>query len=274
MNETYRIMNNGRMIPKIGYGTFMLEKGTETESAVRTAIDLGYRLIDTAKMYGNEESVGKAVRESGVSREELFVTTKLHPEDQGFDSALNALDRSLSRMKLDYIDMYMIHWPGEHRYIETWKAFEKLSTSGKVKSIGVCNFQKHHLEELERNSGILPVVNQVERHPFFTQKPLHDYLMDHGVILEAWGPLMRGDNLMKHTLFAEIGEKYGKTPAQIILRWHIDTDSIPVPKSSSPKRMAENIDIFDYNLSKEEIQAINHLNENMRLGRDPDSFLF
>lgn len=268
------LLNDGNRIPSVGYGTYKLENGQESYETIRLALELGYRHLDTAAMYQNEETVGKAIRESGIPREEIFVTTKLHPDDQGYESCFTAFDISLKKLGLSYVDLYMIHWPGKDRYVETWRAMEELKASGKVRSIGVCNFQEHHLETLRKETTIIPVINQVERHPFFAQKELHSYLTSHDIRLCAWGPLMRGSQQMNHETLQEIARKHGKSVAQIVLRWHLETGALPLPKSANPQRMKENLDLFSFQLDEEDLHRIDLLDSDARLGRHPDDFLF
>lgn len=275
MSQKQRIqLHDGNQIPLVGFGTYKLTNGEESYQMIRLALELGYRHLDTAAMYQNEETVGKAVRESGIPREEIFVTTKLHPDDQGYTSCFTAFETSLKKLGLDYVDLYMIHWPGKDRYVETWKAMEELKASGKVKSIGVCNFQEHHLETLRKESTLLPVINQVERHPFFAQNELHRYLDSQDIKLAAWSPLMRGSEQMSHDSLQRISQKHGKSVAQIVLRWHLETGALPLPKSSNPQRMKENLDIFDFQLDDEDLHQIALLDTDARMGRHPDDFLF
>lgn len=268
------LLNDGNRIPSVGYGTYKLMNGQESDETIRLALELGYRHLDTAAMYQNEETVGKAIRESGIPREEIFVTTKLHPDDQGYESCFTAFDISLKKLGLSYVDLYMIHWPGKDRYVETWRAMEELKASGKVRSIGVCNFQEHHLETLRKETTTIPVINQVERHPFLAQKELHRYLAAHDIRLSAWGPLMRGSQQMNHETLQEIARKHGKSVAQIVLRWHLETEALPLPKSSNPQRMKENLDIFNFHFDEEDLHRIALLDSGERLGRHPDDYLF
>ena len=266
-------LHNGVEMPQFGLGVYKVEEGKEAVDTVKTAINLGYRSIDTAALYGNEEGVGKGIKESGLSREELFITTKVWNTDQGYESTLAAFEKSIKKLHLDYIDLYLIHWPVKGKYIETWKALEKLYQEGKVKAIGVSNFQVHHLKDLVANSTEKPVVNQVELHPRLIQEEVRTYCKQMDIAVEAWSPLSRG-RLMNDTTLLSIGEKYSKSVAQVILRWHLQNDVIIIPKSSKPARLKENADIFDFVLSTEEMTRISQLNKNERVGPDPDNFSF
>jgi 2,5-diketo-D-gluconate reductase A len=264
--------NNGVEIPQIGFGVFLVP-GAETNAAVAAALEVGYRHIDTAKLYDNEEAVGQAIAESGIDRDDLFVTTKLWNSDQGYDSALRAFDGSLKRLGLDYLDLYLIHWPAPSRdsYAETWKAFERLYADGLVRSIGVSNFQPAHLERLLRESDVVPAINQVELHPWLQQKELRAFHAEHGIVTEAWSPISRGARLADPTI-GSIATKHHTTPAQVILRWHLDIGNVVIPKSVNPGRMAENIDLFDLELDEADHAAIEGLDEGGRIGPDPDTF--
>ncbi|CAG5079882.1 Glyoxal reductase,related to aryl-alcohol dehydrogenases [Thermobacillus xylanilyticus] len=266
------VLNNGVRMPWLGLGVFQVAEGEEVRNAVRWAIEEGYRSIDTAAGYRNETGVGQAIRESGVPREELFITTKLANSDQGYESTLRAFEESRRKLGVDYIDLYLIHWPGRDKYKETWRAFEKLYNEGYIRAIGVSNFQIHHLESLKETSGIIPAVNQVEFHPLLTQKELLDYCKREGIQLEAWSPIMKGN--LDLPVLQELAAKYGKTPAQIVLRWDLELGVVTIPKSVRRERIAENADIFDFELSEEDIRAIDALNKNHRFGPHPDEFLF
>ncbi|MDO7907543.1 aldo/keto reductase [Paenibacillus sp. JX-17] len=265
-------LNNGVVIPWLGYGTYKA-KGTEVVEGVKAAIDAGYRSIDTAAIYGNEEEVGRAIRESGVKREDLFITTKLWNDRQGYDSALQTFEESRARLGLDVVDLYLIHWPGKDKYIETWKAFERLYEEGSVRAIGVSNFHVHHLQNLLGNSNVVPAVNQVELHPRLAQRELYEFCREQGIQLEAWSPLAQGQ-LLENEVIAGIASKYGKSPAQIILRWDIQKEIVTIPKSVTPARIRENADIFNFELTPAEIAQIDELNTNERVGTDPDQLLF
>lgn len=266
------VLNNGVRMPWLGLGVFQVADGDEVRNAVRWAIEEGYRSIDTAAGYRNETGVGEAIRESGVPREELFITTKLANPDQGYESTLRAFEESRRKLGVDYIDLYLIHWPGRDKYKETWRAFGKLYHEGYIRAIGVSNFQIRHLESLKETSGIIPAVNQVEFHPLLTQKELLAYCKREGIQLEAWSPIMKGN--LDLPLLQELAAKYGKTPAQIVLRWDLEHGVVTIPKSARRERIAENADIFDFELSEEDIRAIDALNRDHRFGPHPDEFLF
>lgn len=270
VNDT-QILNNGYPMPKIGLGVYKVSD-EEMETAIQSAIDDGYRAFDTAYFYKNEEALGKALKNSGVPREDLFITTKLWNDHQEYDRTLEYFNRSLDNLGLDYIDLYLIHWPCENDqlYIETYKALEKLYEEGKVKAIGVCNFKVHHLETLMRETTIVPQVNQIEVHPYFNQQDVQDYCDKHDIVVTAWMPLMRNRGLLEDPTITKLAKQYDKTPAQIVLRWHIAHNRIVIPKSKTPSRIRENHNIFDFNLELTEIAEIDSLNRNARQGKDPD----
>lgn len=265
------ILNNGVTMPQLGFGVFQVPDD-QTADVVTSAIEAGYRSIDTAAAYGNEAGVGRAVASSGLARDELFVTTKLWNTDQGYDSTLTAFDASLSKLGLDYVDLYLIHWPtpARDKYLDTWRAFEKLLADGRTRSIGVSNFQPAHLQRLLDNSGIVPVLNQVELHPSLQQQELRTCHARHDIATEAWSPLAQGAVLKDDTI-TTIAERHGKTPAQIVLRWHLQIGNIVIPKSSTPARIRENIDVFDFELTDDDIRAITTLDRGTRMGPDPDT---
>ncbi|WP_297990720.1 aldo/keto reductase [uncultured Anoxybacillus sp.] len=267
-------LHNGVRMPWLGLGVYKVEEGDEVKRAVRTALEVGYRHVDTAAFYQNEEGVGQAIRESGIPRDQIFVTTKVWNSDQGYESTLKAFDTSLKKLGLDYIDLYLVHWPVKGKYKETYKALEKLYKDGFVRAIGVSNFQIHHLEDVLADCEIKPMVNQVEFHPRLTQKPLLAFCKQHHIQLEAWSPLMRGGELLNEPTLVNIAKKYDKTPAQVILRWDLQHEVVTIPKSVTPERIAQNANIFDFTLTKEEMDAIDALNENRRIGPDPDHFDF
>lgn len=263
-------LHNGVKMPWFGLGVFKVEEGTEVIESVKAAIKHGYKSIDTAAIYQNEEGVGQAIKESGVPREELFITTKVWNSDHGYDAALQAFETSMNKLGLDYLDLYLIHWPGQNKtYKETWKALEKLYKDGRVRAIGVSNFKVHHLEDLLSDAEIKPMVNQVEFHPHLTQKELLAYCQKEGIQLEAWSPLKRGQ-LLNDAAINEIAEKYQKSPAQIILRWDLQHKVVTIPKSIKEQRIIENANIFDFELSIEDMQKIDGLNKDERSGSDPD----
>ncbi|WP_285856256.1 aldo/keto reductase [Paenibacillus illinoisensis] len=264
---------NGVKMPWLGFGVFKVKDGEEVVEAVKTAIQAGYRSIDTAKAYNNETGVAQGIRESGVAREDLFITTKVWNSDQGYESTLAAFEASMERLELEYLDLYLIHWPVKGKYKDTWRALEKLHREGRIRAIGVSNFQIHHLEDLMTDATIKPAVNQVELHPLLIQSELRDYCSKHHIQIEAWSPLGQG-NLLEHPLLQDIAAKYGKSPAQVILRWDLQNGIVTIPKSVTPQRIRENADLYDFELTADEIEQINGLNENKRFGSDPDNFNF
>ncbi|KAA6454504.1 aldo/keto reductase [Bacillus atrophaeus] len=270
-------LHNGVKMPWFGIGVFKVEEGSVLVNAVKTAISHGYRSIDTAAIYGNEEGVGKGIREglkeAGISREDLFVTSKIWNADLGYESAIAAFEESLAKLGLDYLDLYLIHWPVEGKYKNAWRALETLYKEGRIKAIGVSNFQTHHLEDLMKDTEIKPMVNQVEYHPHLTQKELQAFCLTHGIQLEAWSPLMQGQ-LLDHPVLKEIALQYNKSVAQIILRWDLQNGVITIPKSTKAHRISENANVFDFELTNEDMKRIDELNQNERVGPDPDNFDF
>ncbi|MCL1996384.1 MAG: aldo/keto reductase [Defluviitaleaceae bacterium] len=267
--------NNGFEIPMLGFGVFKVEDGSQCVNAVKCALEVGYRHIDTAAIYKNEDSVGDAIKESGVPRGDIFLTTKVWNEVQRTGDPLKAIDESLQKLGTDYVDLYLIHWPVVDKYVDTWLAMEKIYKSGKAKSIGVSNFHINHLEEIKKVWTVVPVINQIELHPELTQKPIVKWCNDNGIIPQSWSPLGASkNNLLQNQTIAEIGQKYSKTPAQVILRWNIDLGIVTIPKSVTPSRIKENLDIFDFELTAEEIAKIDSLNKDSRVGANPDNFNF
>jgi len=267
-------LNNGQTIPQFGFGVFLV-KPAETQAAVTDALQAGYRHIDTAEMYGNEAEVGAAISRSGLGRGEVFVTTKL---DNGFhrpDDARAAFHQSLKALGFDYVDLFLIHWPLPGRYdgdfVSTWETLEEFYRDGRARSIGVSNFQPHHLRRLHQECEIRPAVNQIEVNPYLTQDDVRGFCAEHQIAVEAWSPLARGHALSDPTI-DDIARRVGKTPAQVILRWHIERGDIVFPKSVTPSRIRENINIFDFDLTGEDVEAISALNRNERTGPDPDTF--
>ncbi|CAH0344230.1 aldo/keto reductase [Bacillus sp. CECT 9360] len=266
-------LNNGVKMPQLGFGVFKVESGSQTVDSVKKALEVGYRAIDTAAIYKNEEGVGQAIRESGIPRAELFITSKVWNSDQGYESTLKAYDESLKRLGLEYLDLYLIHWPVKGKYNDTWRALEKLYKDGKVRSIGVSNFHVHHLEDLFANSEIKPVIDQVELHPRLSHEELRDFCQKHEMKVQAWGPLGQG-HLIEEPTLKHIADKHGKTTAQVLIRWHLQHDIVVIPKSVTPSRIEENAQVFDFELSMDEMNKIDALNLNERFGADPDNFNF
>jgi 2,5-diketo-D-gluconate reductase A len=273
-NVPFITLNNSVTMPQLGLGVFQANEGTEVETAVSAALEAGYRLIDTASYYGNEAGVGQAIAASSIPREELFVTTKLWNNEQGYHNALAAFERSIDKLGLDYLDLYLIHWPTpkQGKIPETWKALEELCAQGRIRTIGVSNFQPVHLEQLLETAQIVPAVNQIELHPRFTQADTRSYCLAHGIQVESWSPIggsRSGTSLLGESVLENLAEKYGKSPAQIVLRWHIQLGLVVIPKSSHPERIAENIDVFDFELSSTDIADIATLDTATRIGPDP-----
>ncbi|MGV2942455.1 aldo/keto reductase [Mesobacillus sp. LC4] len=266
-------LHNGVKMPWFGLGVFKVQEGTEVVESVKAALKNGYKSIDTAAVYGNEEGVGQAIKEAGVSREELFITTKVWNADQGYETTLQAFETSMDKLGLDYLDLYLIHWPVAGKYKETWKALEKLYKDGKVRSIGVSNFHVHHLKDLMADAEIKPMVNQVEYHPHLAQTELLQFCKAEGIQMEAWSPLKQGELLSEPTI-VEIAEKYEKSPAQVILRWDLQNEVVTIPKSIKEHRIIQNADIFDFELTAEDMDVLNGLNKDERVGPDPDNFNF
>ncbi|WHY78428.1 aldo/keto reductase [Neobacillus sp. WH10] len=263
-------LHNGVKMPWMGLGVFKVTEGEEVIQSVKAAIRNGYISIDTAAIYGNEEGVGQSIRESSVPREELFITSKVWNSDQGYESTLKAFETSLNKLGLDYLDLYLIHWPGKDKYKETWKALEKLYKDGRVRAIGVSNFQIHHLEDLISSAEIKPMVNQVEYHPHLTQKELHAFCEKEGIQLEAWSPLKQGQ-LLNEPILVDIAHKYNKSVAQVILRWDLQNGVVTIPKSIKEHRIIENADVFDFELTSEDMEKIDGLNQDSRAGSHPDT---
>lgn len=265
-------LNDGKTIPQLGFGVFLVDPPA-TERIVSDALEAGYRHIDTAAAYGNEEGVGRAIAASGIPRDEIFVTTKLFNSDQGTASAQAAMDTSLEKLGLDYVDLYLIHWPCPARdlYVESWKAMEGMRERGQTKSIGVSNFLVSHLERLLAETDVVPAVNQIELHPYFQQPAVTAFGREHGIATESWGPLGQGKYpLLTLPEITEIAAAHGKSAAQVVLRWHIEQGHIVFPKSNSLERIAENMDIFDFELSDAERASITGLERNARMGGDPN----
>lgn len=267
----YQELNNGLKIPVLGLGVFRMDDKKEAYKSIRKAIDLGYRHIDTAMIYENEEPVGKAIRESGVDRADFFVTTKLWIDDIKNDNAQNALDSSLRKLGLDYVDLYLVHWPIKDKYVSIWKDMEKIAATDKVRAVGVSNYQENHLKEILDLRSLVPAVNQIELHPYLSQNDLVEFCTQHNIKIESWSPLCANkNNLLDEQILKDLADKYSKTPAQIILRWNIERGLIVIPKSSNPGRQKENIDLFDFSLTAEDIEKVNSLNKDLRVGPHPD----
>ncbi|MEU3989395.1 aldo/keto reductase [Streptomyces platensis] len=266
-------LNNGVAMPQLGYGVWQVED-EQAATAVGQALDAGYRSIDTAMIYGNEEGTGKALAASGIARDELFVTTKLWNADQGHEATLRAFDTSLAKLGLEYVDLYLIHWPLPARdtYIETYQALEKIYADGRAKAIGVSNFLPEHLERLMGETSIVPAVNQIELHPQFPQAASRAFHARHNIVTEAWSPIGQGRGLLEDPTLVELAAKHGKSPAQVVLRWHVQLGNVAIPKSVTPSRIAENIDIFDFELDDADLTALAGLDTGTRLGPDPVAF--
>ncbi|WP_432058496.1 aldo/keto reductase [Streptomyces sp. bgisy022] len=264
------VLNNGVEMPQLGFGVWQVPDA-EAETAVATALEAGYRSIDTAAAYGNEEGTGRAIARSGVPREELFVTTKVWNSDQGYDATLRAFDASVSKLGLDHVDLYLIHWPTPERdlYVETYRAFEKLYADGRVRAIGVSNFLPEYLDRLADEASVVPAVNQIELHPHLQQHAAREYHAERGIATEAWSPLGQGKGLLEVPAIVAIARKHERTPAQVVLRWHLQLGNVVIPKSVTPSRIRENFDVFDFSLDAEDLAAISALNEDRRLGPDP-----
>ncbi|MFI0241054.1 aldo/keto reductase [Streptomyces sp. NPDC016845] len=264
-------LNNGVTMPRLGFGVFQVPD-EETTAAVATALDAGYRSVDTAAIYGNERGVGRALADSGIARDELFVTTKLWNADQGYDATLAAFDASLDKLGLDHVDLYLIHWPAPARdlYAETWRALEKLYADGRTRAIGVSNFQPAHLERLLAEGSVVPAVNQIELHPGLQQRELRDFHAEHGIVTEAWSPLAQGA-VLEDEAVTTIAARHGKSPAQVVLRWHLQTGNVVIPKSVTETRIRENLDVFGFELSADELDALAAADRGLRTGPDPDT---
>ncbi|MBM4792571.1 aldo/keto reductase [Streptomyces sioyaensis] len=266
-------LNNGIEMPQLGFGVWQIEDD-QASTAVGQALEAGYRSIDTAAIYGNEAGTGKALAASGIARDELFVTTKLWNSDQGYDATLRAFDTSLGKLGLEYADLYLIHWPLPSRdtYVDTYKALEKIYADGRAKAIGVSNFLPGHLERLLGETSVVPAVNQIELHPQFPQAESRAVHARHNIVTEAWSPLGQGKGLLEHPTLTELAAKHGRTPAQVVLRWHLQLGNVAIPKSVTPSRIAENIDVFGFELDDADLAALAGLDSGTRLGPDPATF--
>lgn len=263
-------LNNSVEIPCLGLGVYQSERGAETQNAVRWALEAGYRHIDTARVYGNERDVGTAIKESGVSRSEVFITTKLWNDDQGYDATLAACNKSLERLQVDYVDLYLIHWPVENLRLESWRAMEKLLADGKTRAIGVSNYMEHHLTELLDSSNTVPAINQIELSPYnyLQRKPVVGLCRHNNIQVEAYSPLTKALKLNDPKL-VDIARRYNKTPAQILIRWALQKEAVVIPKSVHKERIIENADVFDFSISTEDMETLDSFNENLATGWDP-----
>lgn len=266
-------MNDGFEIPQLGLGVFQIDR-SETAAPVRTALQAGYRLVDTAQGYNNEEGVGEALAGGVLPADQVFVTTKLTNSEHGRAKTMAAFDESMRKLRLDVLDLFLIHWPLPmfDQYVETWKAFEELQKTGRVRSIGVSNFSVRHLQRLIDETDVVPSVNQVELHPHFPQDDLRAFHAEHGILTEAWAPLGQGRGLLEDPVLADLGNAKGKSPAQIVLRWHVQLGNVAIPKSVTPSRIQENIDVFDFSLDDQEMELISGMATGQRLGPDPEFF--
>jgi 2,5-diketo-D-gluconate reductase A len=266
-------LNNGVQIPVLGFGVFQIPP-SETAAAVLSALDSGYRLVDTAAGYGNERGVGEAVRRSGIPRDEIFVTTKLANSDHGYDAAMRAFDTSLSELGLETVDLYLIHWPlpAHDLYVETWRALQKPAEDGRARAIGVSNFTPEHLQRLLDETDVVPAVNQVELHPYLQQADLRAFHARHDIVTEAWSPLGQGKALLDDPTLVALADRLQRTTAQVVLRWHLQLGNVVIPKSVTPERIATNIDVFDFTLTDDDMSALGALESGERMGPDPDRF--
>jgi 2,5-diketo-D-gluconate reductase A len=266
-------LNNGVEMPQLGFGVFQVPDD-ETTAAVSAALHAGYRSIDTAAVYGNEAGVGKALAAAGLERDELFITTKLWNSEQGYDKTLRAFDASMEKLGLETLDLYLIHWPTPERdlYLDTWKAFEKLYADGRVRAIGVSNFQPAHLERILQTGGTVPALNQVELSPYLQQAEVRAFDAKHEIATEAWSPLAKGGDLLSEPAIVALAEKHGRTPAQVVIRWHLQLGNVVIPKSVTPTRIRENFDVFGFTLTDDEVSSLSSLDRGERTGPNPDDF--
>ncbi|MEM8509099.1 MAG: aldo/keto reductase [Bacteroidota bacterium] len=266
-------LHNGVEMPYFGLGVYLSKDGQEVINAVKWALEAGYRHIDTASIYKNEEGVGAGLKHSGVPRDEIFVVSKVWNNNQGYEATLKAFDESLKRLDLEFLDLYLIHWPVAGKYKDTWKALEKIYDEGRVRAIGVSNFMQHHLEDVMQDCTVVPMVNQMEFHPFLVQQDLIDFCNKNTIQYEAWSPMMQG-KIFGMEEFMVLSEKYGKSIAQIVLRWDLQKGVVTIPKSSKKERILANADIFDFELSEEDVQLLDAMHRGKRFGPDPDNFDF
>ena len=273
VDQPHVTLNDGVAMPQLGFGVFQVPD-SEAADAVKRAFDAGYRHIDTAAMYRNERAVGSAVAGSGLPRADVFVTTKLNNNAHGYENAIRACEQSLDLLGLAYVDLYLIHWPlpAQDRFVETWQALIALRDRGLARSIGVSNFQPHHLQRVIDETGVVPAVNQIELHPYLVQDELRSFDARTGIATEAWSPLARGGSLLRDETVVGLAEKYGRTPAQLVIRWHLELGNIVIPKSVTPERIVEKFDVFDFELADDDVEAITALDRGERTGPDPDRF--
>ncbi|MEK3763575.1 aldo/keto reductase [Solibacillus sp. FSL K6-4121] len=271
--QTTKELTNGVKMPMLGLGVYKMTDRDETLQAITTALDLGYRAVDTAALYYNEEEVGEAIKHSSVPREDIFVTSKVWNSDQGYDNTLRAFETSLKKLDMDYIDLYLTHWPVKEKYVETYRAIERLYEEKLIRVPGVSNHHEHHLKDILASCNIAPMVNQIEVHPYLSQESLRNYCAQEQIAVTAWSPLGRG-NVLNDDIIVRIAHEYNVTPAQIILRWHLQNDVIIIPKSVTPSRIKENSELYHFELTKETMQQLNAVNRNERFGQNPDNFKF
>ncbi|WP_336823852.1 aldo/keto reductase [Sporosarcina sp. USHLN248] len=274
MTSIYRkelTLSNGVAMPQLGLGVYKMTDPKETETAISYALEVGYRAIDTAAIYENEMETGNAIRQSGIPREELFITSKVWNNDQGYDETLRAFEVSLEKLGVSYLDLYLTHWPVAHKYVDTYRAIERLYEEKLIRATGVSNHHAHHLKELFKTANVQPMVNQIEVHPRLTQEPLREFCAEHGIVVTSWSPLARG-KLMEHPTLLHIAAKHGKTTAQVIIRWHLQNGLVVIPKSVTPKRIKENIEVADFELTLEDMMTINALNMDERTGTNPEKY--
>lgn len=271
--QTTKELTNGVKMPMLGLGVYKMTDRDETLQAISTALDLGYRAVDTAALYYNEEEVGEAIKHSSVPREDIFVTTKVWNSDQGYDNTLRAFETSLKKLDMDYIDLYLTHWPVKEKYVETYRAIERLYEEKLIRVPGVSNHHEHHIKDILASCNIAPMVNQIEVHPYLSQESLRNYCAQEQIAVTAWSPLGRG-NVLNDDTIVRIAHEYNVTPAQIILRWHLQNDVIIIPKSVTPSRIKENSELYHFELTKETMQQLNAVNRNERFGQNPDNFKF
>ena len=271
--QNTKTLANGVEMPRVGLGVYKMTDRDETLQAITTALELGYRAIDTAALYYNEEEVGEAIRHSAVPREDIFVTTKVWNSDQGYDNTLRAFETSLKKLNMDYVDLYLTHWAVDGKFVDTYRAIERLYDEKLIRVPGVSNHHEHHLTEILASCNVAPMVNQIELHPYLNQAPLRAFCAEKNMAVTAWSPLGRG-NVLTDATIVDIANQYGVTPAQIILRWHLQNDVIIIPKSVTPSRIKENSELFHFELTNETMEQLNQLNRNERFGQNPDNFKF